>query len=94
MGGVGLGGEGVAATHGVEVPYEGRVGLPGFGRGDVFDAVSAPQAAGASEGGETAFGGDAGSGEDEEAVGWGEVHEIRGFEGLWRDDVEFFDVIG
>jgi len=74
VGGVGLGGEGVAAAHGVEVPDENGVSLPGFGSGDFFDAVAVPQAAGATEGGEATFCGDSGAGEDEEAVGWGEVH--------------------
>ena len=62
MGGVGLGGEGVAAALGVEAPDESGVGLPGFGGGDVFDAMAVPEASAAAEGGETAFGGDAGSG--------------------------------
>jgi hypothetical protein len=66
--GVGLGSEGVAAAHGIEAPDESGVGVPGFGRGDVFDAVTVPEASGAAEGGEAGFGGDAGSGEDEEAV--------------------------
>ncbi len=62
VGGVGLGGEGVAATLGVEAPDQGGVGLPGFGGCDLFDAVAVPEASGAAEGGEAAFGGDAGSG--------------------------------
>ncbi len=57
--GVGMGGEGVAAAHGVEAPDEGGVGVPGVGRGDVFDAMAVPEAAGAAEGGEAALGGDA-----------------------------------
>ena len=74
MGGVGLGGEGVAAALGVETPDELGVGLPGFGGGDFFDAMAVPEASGAAEGGEAGFGGDAGAGEDEEAVLGGEVH--------------------
>ena len=57
--GVGMGGEGVAAAHGVEAPDEGGVGLPGFGGGYVFYAMAVPEAAGAAEGGEAALGGDA-----------------------------------
>ncbi len=53
--GVGLGGEGVAAAHGVEAPDEGGVGVPGFGGGDVFYAMAVPEAAGAAEGGEAAI---------------------------------------
>ena len=34
-----------------------------FGGGDFFYAVAVPEASGAAEGGEAAFGGDAGSGE-------------------------------
>ena len=68
VGGVGLGGEGVAAAHGIETPDEGGVGVPGFGGSDVFDAMTIPETSGAAEGGETRFGGDAGAGEDEEVV--------------------------
>jgi hypothetical protein len=71
---IGLGGEGVSATHGVEAPDEFGVGFPSFGSGYVFDAVAVPEASGASEGGQAAFGGDSGSGEDEEAVLRGEAH--------------------
>jgi hypothetical protein len=69
-----LGGEGVTTALGVEAPDEGGIGLPGFGSGDFFDAMAVPETAAAAEGGETAFGGDACSGEDEEAVLGGEAH--------------------
>ena len=56
VGGVGLSrGSMAAAALGVEVPDESGVGCPGFGRGDVFDAVAIPEASGAAEGGETTF---------------------------------------
>jgi len=74
VGGVRLGGEGVAAALGVETPDEFGVGLPGFGGGDLFDAVAVPEASRAAEGGEAGFGGDAGAGEDEETVLGDEVH--------------------
>lgn len=74
---VGLDGEGVTTAHGVEAPDEFGISLPGFGGGDVFDAMAVPQASGASEGGEAAFGGDSGSGEDEEAVLGAKVHGER-----------------
>jgi hypothetical protein len=63
-----LGGDGVAAALGVEVPDEFGVGGPGFRGRNLLDAVAVPEAAGAAEGGEAAFGGDAGSGQDEEVV--------------------------
>ena len=66
--GVGLGGEGVAAAHGVEAPDQGWVGVPGVGGGDFLDTMAVPEATGTAEGGEAALCGDAGSGEDEEAV--------------------------
>ena len=68
MGGVWLCGESVAAALGVEAPDQLGVGLPGFGGGDFFDAMAVPEASGAAEGGEAAFGRDTGAGEDEEAV--------------------------
>ena len=43
--------------------------------------MAVPEASGAAEGGEAAFGGDAGSGQDEEAVLGGEVHD--GSFSLW-----------
>jgi hypothetical protein len=44
VGGVGLSGEGVAAALRVEAPDESGVGLPGFRSGDVFDAMTVPEA--------------------------------------------------
>lgn len=74
VGRVGLGGEGIAAAHGVEAPDEFGVGLPGLGGCDLLDAVAVPKAARAAKGCEAAFGGDAGAGEDEEAVVLVEAH--------------------
>ena len=48
--------------------------MPGFGGCDLFYAMAVPEASGASEGGESAFGGDPGAGQDEEAVLGGEAH--------------------
>ena len=59
--GVGLGGAGVASALGVEAPDKSGVGIPGFGGGDFFHAMTVPEASGAAEGGEAAFGGDAGA---------------------------------
>ena len=67
--GVGLGGESVVAAHGVKAPDELRVNLPGFGRGDVFDAISVPEATGAAKGCKAAFSRDACSREDKEMIG-------------------------
>jgi hypothetical protein len=44
VGGVWFDGEGVAAALRVEAPDEGGVGLPGFRGGDVFDAMTVPEA--------------------------------------------------
>jgi hypothetical protein len=76
VGGVGLGGEGVAAALGVETPDERGVGLPGLRGCALFDAMAVPEASGAAEGGEAGFGGDAGAGEDEETVLRSEVHRF------------------
>ena len=42
---------------------------------NLFHAMAVPEASGAAEGGEAAFGGDAGTGENEEAVLGGELHD-------------------
>jgi hypothetical protein len=74
MGGVGLCGQGVPATLGVEAPDEGWIFLPGLGGGYFFDAMTVPETTAAAEGGEAAFGGDTGSCENEEAVLGSQVH--------------------
>ena len=68
MGGAGPGGKRIAAAHRIKAPDEGRIGLSGFRGGDLVDAVAIPEAAGAAEPGESAFGGDASSGENEETI--------------------------
>ena len=60
--------DGVTAAHGVEIPDETRVAMPGVRRGDFFEAVVAPEAVGVTEGRDAALCGDAGTGEEEEAV--------------------------
>ena len=77
VGRIGLGVGGVAAAHGVEVPDELGIAAPGGGRGDIFEAVVAPEAIGVAEGGDAAFGGDASAGEQEEAVGGGNGEGLR-----------------
>ena len=62
MGGIGPGGGSHAAAHGVKVPDEARVAAPGEGRGHLFEAVVAPQAAGIAKRGDSAFGADTGTG--------------------------------
>ena len=74
MGGVGLGSERIATAHRIKAPDEGRINLPGLRCGDLVDAVAIPQASGAAEGCESAFGGDASSGEDEETVVESKTH--------------------
>jgi hypothetical protein len=49
--------------------------LPRLGGSNFFHAMAVPEASGAGEGGETAFGGDAGAGQDEEAVLGRELHD-------------------
>ena len=71
MSGIGFGGGGDTAAHGIEIPDEPRVAAPSVGRGDFLEAVVAPEAVGIAERGDAAFGADAGTGEDKEAVGGG-----------------------
>ena len=72
MGGVGLGFGSVGAAFGVELPDEFGIALPGIGRSDIFNAIASPEAVVCAEGGQAAFGADAGAGEDEDAVGGGD----------------------
>src|SRR5215469_8590120 len=62
-------GAGVAAAHGVKVPDQARVATPSVGRGHLFEAVVAPQAPGIAKCGDTTLGADAGTGQNEDAVG-------------------------
>jgi hypothetical protein len=67
--------EDIAAALGVEAPDEFGIDVPGFGRCDLLDAIAVPDPSGAPKGSKPALGGDAGTGEDEEAVMWGQVHD-------------------
>ena len=69
-----LGSESIATTHGVEPPNELRISVPGFGRCNLLAAIAVPEPSGAPKGSKPTLGGDAGTGEDEEAVMWGQVH--------------------
>jgi hypothetical protein len=69
--GVRLGSAGVVAAHGIEVPHERGIGGPGLRCGDLLHTKAVPQAAGATKGGQAAFRGDTGAGEDEKTAGWG-----------------------
>ena len=72
VGGVRSGVGGSAAAHGVKIPDRVRVAAPGLRGGDLFETVVAPDSPSIAEGGDAAFGGDAGPGEEEDAVGRGE----------------------
>lgn len=72
VGGIRHGGRGDAAAHGIEIPDEAGIAAPGLRRSNVFETVVAPESAGITEGGDTAFGADASAGEEEDAVGGGE----------------------
>ena len=52
----------------VECVNQRRIAPKGLGRGDILDAVAFPQAIGAAEGGEAAFGRYAGAGQDDDIV--------------------------
>ena len=69
MGGIGLCGGGCAAAHGVKVPYQARVAAPGVGRGDLFEAVVAPQPSGIAKRGDPTFGAYTGAGKNENTIG-------------------------
>src|SRR5215469_13298381 len=69
MRGIGFGFGSDAAAHGVKVPDQARVATPSVGRGHLFEAVVAPQAPGIAKCGDTTLGADAGTGQNEDAVG-------------------------
>lgn len=69
---IGFGVRGHAAAHGIEVPDEARIAAPCDRRGNFFEAVVTPESVGIAEGGDAAFGGDTGAGEEEEVVGGGD----------------------
>src|ERR1700741_891103 len=68
MGGIGLGGRGHAAAHRVEVPDQTRIAVPGARRGDIFEAVVAPEATGIAKRGDSTFRAHTGARQDENAV--------------------------
>jgi hypothetical protein len=68
VGGIRLRGESIAATHGIETPYEFRIGVPGFGCGHFLDAIPVPEPSRAPEGSEPALGGDSRTGKDKQAI--------------------------
>ena len=57
--------EQAGAAHVVEIMHQGRVAHEGFGCSHVLDPVAAPQTAGAAKGFQPAFGGNAGTGKDD-----------------------------
>ena len=69
MRGIGLGGGSDAAAHGVKIPDQARIAAPSVGRGQLFEAVVAPQAPGIAKCGDATLGADAGTGQNEDAVG-------------------------
>lgn len=66
---VGLGGGGLGAALVVEVEDEGGVLCPGFGRGDIFNAIAGSEAGGIAEGGEAARGTEARAAQDDDLAG-------------------------
>src|SRR5208283_2669473 len=58
-------------AHGVELPHQPGISLPGVGRGYPFNAVVAPEAAHAAESRDAAFRAHSRPAEDEDAVGRG-----------------------
>ena len=68
MGGIGPGGGSHAAAHGVKVPDEARVAAPGVGRGDLFEAVVAPETSGIAKRGDPTFGAYTGPGKNENTI--------------------------
>ena len=68
MGGIGLGGRGNPAAHRVEVPNQTRIAVPGARRGDIFEAVVAPEATGIAKRGDSAFRAHPGARQDENVV--------------------------
>jgi hypothetical protein len=71
VGRIRLGRGGDAAAHGIKIPDEARVAAPGVGRGDLFEAIVAPEAVGIAESGDAAFRADSGTSENEDAIGRG-----------------------
>jgi len=64
-----LGCGGNFAAHGIEIPYEMGSAPPGKRRGDFFNAIVAPESANIAKGGDAAFGADACTCKDKNAIG-------------------------
>jgi hypothetical protein len=69
-----LGSESIATAHGVEPPDEFRIGVPGFGCRNLLDTIPIPKPAGAPKGSKPTLSGDAGPGEDKEAIMESQMH--------------------
>ncbi len=60
--------QGSLSAHGVKVPNQLWIALPGFGRSNLFHAMAVPEPAGAAESRQAAFRADTGAGEHEYPV--------------------------
>ena len=68
MGGIGFGSRSNAAAHRVEVPDQTRIAVPGLWRGNIFEAVVAPEATGIAKRGDSTFRAHAGARQNENVV--------------------------
>jgi hypothetical protein len=69
MSGIRLGCRSDFAAHGIEIPNEMGIAPPGKRRRDFFDAIVAPESASIPKGGYAAFGADARTCKDKNAIG-------------------------
>ena len=74
--GIGLDGCELGPPRVVECMDQGRVAGEGFGRRDILDAMAFPQPVRPPKGRETAFGRDAGAGQDDDVAHTCEAHPI------------------
>jgi hypothetical protein len=74
VGSIWLGSKGIPTTHGVELPDEFGIGVPGFGRRNLLDTVPLPEPAGAAKGSEPTLCGDSGARENKEAIMESQMH--------------------
>ena len=72
------------AAHGVEIPNKMRIALPSMGRSDFLDPIIAPKSSGIAKSRNAAFGADARTSEDKNAIG-GRDGELW----HWRDQRDF-----
>lgn len=68
MGGIGFGSRSNEAAHGVEVPDQTSIAVPGLRRGNIFEAVVAPEATDIAKRGDSTFRAHAGARQNENAV--------------------------